>query len=251
MENKARVIRGRVEMIVPTGEREMSYVSPAFGPNNYQQVGQAILKQGLQVPTGDYTAPLVHAAYCVPEISNEPEFAEVRDKITNRWLWVFNRNIWTPSGVYVMQDTKALGRSAEFNLTELEDMLSGGTQELKVKFSKDRTVRFAPKSSYSLGVCNPNDLATNGFVVANYGVKGAEQLAQVATRFSNKPKTFGLNISEGKSPEQRVACLDSGWYVDDGRLVVDGDYSFGSYGYGYAFGVSPVSEADARKISEQ
>ena len=237
MENKARVLRGRVEMIVPTRNGEIRYVSPAIGPDTYVNVGKNILEQGLFVPTGDYTAPLLNAAYNNPEVANEPEFMDVREKMKNNWLWVFNRDIWTPKGVYVVQDTKAEGQSARFDLNELEDILSGGKTERGVRFSKDGKVRFAPKSSYSLGVHTPQTLAQDGFVIANYGIEGAECLGNLAQYFRNRPRTFGLNKTEGEAPEQRVACLGSDWYGGDWLGVVGGDWGGGDRG-GCAFGVS-------------
>ena len=88
------IIRGRVEMRVPQEQGEITYIYPANGPGNYQTVGKDILEKGLAVPTGDYTAPLLHAAYC-SKAQKEPELKNVRDVVKNNWLWVFNHNLFT------------------------------------------------------------------------------------------------------------------------------------------------------------
>ena len=234
----ARVERGQANLVVPTGESELMYVHPAVGPSTYQEVGRQIISQNQSVPTGDLTAPLIYMAYCDETVKNEPKFSGVRDLIKNRYLWVFNRNIWTTEGVYVVQDEDAEWRNASFNIEELEDLLSDGDTEFGVKFSQDRKIRFAPKNTYSLGEQSPESLARDGFVIANYDVKGAEKLREVSSRMRSGPKTYGLKIEEGQNPEQRVASLDSYWNFGDSRLCVDGNY-WDDYGFGFAFGVVP------------
>ena len=248
-QRNARIERGQTNLIVPTSNREISYVHPSFGPNTYTEVGKQILEAGYKVPTGDLTVPLVHTAYLDDSVKNEPEFENVREIMKNRWLWVFNRNIWIPEGVYVIPDENALGRNAPFSIEELEDKLSGADTEFGVRFSQDRKTRFAPKESYGLGVHTPDNLARDGFVVANYGVEGASQLAEVSRFFRNNPKTYGVEVAEGQNPEQRVASLDSYWDLDVGGLYVYGD-NWDGYRNCYAFGVSGVSEAnDAAKMN--
>ena len=60
MTNTPRIVRGRTELYVPSGAGELMYVSPAVGPQTYQAVGKQIISNGLTVPTGDETAPLIH-----------------------------------------------------------------------------------------------------------------------------------------------------------------------------------------------
>src|SRR3990167_6771481 len=100
---KSPFIVRRVEIHVPSGEEELTYLSPAVGPDTYQLVGSQILKRSLAVPAGDVTALLVHAAYC-SSAKDKPEFENVRELTRNNWLWVFNRNLWTDKGVYSVHD---------------------------------------------------------------------------------------------------------------------------------------------------
>lgn len=232
-----RIVRGRTEMIVPHQNTELAYISPAVGPDNYQSVGQAIIQQGLSVPHGDYTAPLVHAAYC-SALKDEPEFANVRDMARKRWLWVFNRNLWTPQGVYTIQDERAVGRSEPLTVESLEGMLKGG-RELKtggIRFSQDSRVRFAPKGSYVFGERSANDLAKDGFMITQYGERGAELLAEASATLRNVPITYGLDIAEGQTPELHFSTLGE----LDARLHFVGNY-LDSYGHCCAFSVSAPS----------
>ena len=224
-----RVVRGRVELIVDHEGKELPFIHPSQGPHNYQTVGRSILSRNLKIPTGDQTASLIYAAYN----SEEPEFKEVRGIMHDNWVWVYNRNLWTPDGVYVVQDPNAVGTSEELTQKELESRLEGGESVGNVRFSKDRTVRFALKGNYRLGEHTPESLAEDGFMIASYSVDGARKLSEISTKpdFKNKsPYIWG--VDNPKEPVQRVSALDSS--VGDG-LYVDGN-DHGDTG-GYAFGV--------------
>jgi len=230
-----RVERGQTNLIVPYNSGELVYVHPRVGPNIYRAVGSEILKQGLLVPTGDYTAPLVHSAYCDDEVKNEPEFESVRETMKNRWLWVFNRNLWTDKGVYVFQDLEAKGLSEPLNLNELEKSLKGGREFNGIRFSEDGIVRFAPKELYVLGEHTPGYLLRDGFIIASFGKDGAEKIGKVSSKFRYHPVIDGVDVQEGQNPEQRVSALD----VDliGNRLGFYGD--FDDNRNDYAFGVRP------------
>jgi len=233
----ARIERAQTNLIVPYNNGELVYVHPRVGPNTYIGVGSEILKQGLLVPTGDYTAPLVHAVYCDEEDTSEPEFESVREIMKNRWLWVFNRNCWTDKGVYVSQDLEAKGLSAPLDVRELEKSLKGGREFNGIRFSEDGRVRFAPKELYVLGNHTPDSLSKDGFIIASFGKDGAEKIAEVSSKFKyNNPMTYGLDIEEGQNSEQRVSAL--GKYLDGDWLRFDGD-DLDDYGDGDAFGVRP------------
>ena len=231
----ARIERAQTNLIVPYNNRELVYVHPRVGPNTYIGVGSEILKQGLLVPTGDYTAPLIHSAYCDEEVTSEPEFESVREIMKNRWLWVFNRNGWTNKGVYVSQDLEAKGLSAPLDVRELEKSLKGGREFNGIRFSEDGRVRFAPKELYVLGNHTPDSLSKDGFIIASFGKDGAEQIAEVSSKFKyNNPMTYGLDIEEEQNPEQRISAL--GGVIDSERLRFNGDDLGGGFG-GNAFGV--------------
>jgi len=233
--NLPRIERGTTKIVVPHEQGEIAFAWPVQGPHNYQTVGRGIIARRLNIPNGEGMASLLHSAYC-SNFKDEPEFKEIKNIMKNNWLWVFNRNVWTPNGLYVADDFEAKGLSEQLNPAELEEKLKGGT-ELSwggIRFSKDRNIRFAPKGSYSLGEQTPDKLTKQGDVIANYGVDGANKLGEVASKFKYNPITYGLNINKDEQSVQRVAALDSD--VNGDRLRVDG-YWF-DYGNGYGFGVS-------------
>ena len=217
---------------VPHESSKIAFAFPSIGPANYQTVGAEILKQNQKVPTGDYTASLIHSAYC-SEAQNELEFQNVREIMNRRWLWVFNQNLWTGKGVYVVQDLKAVGRSKPLDVNDLETKLKGAKEVNGIRFSKDKLVRFAPKETYKLGKHTPETFAKDGFVIANCGVEGAEKLGEASKKIRlNKPYIDGV---ETEGEEQRVAAL--GEYGGN-RLSFNGD-DFGDYGGCHAVGVFP------------
>jgi hypothetical protein len=214
-----RIVRGRVEMWVPHNGGEIAFAHPVVDANTYLKVGKKILNAGQKVPTGDYTASLLHSAYC-NDAGSEPEFKDVRGVMRANWLWVFNRNLWTDKGVYVVSDDSVIGRSQPLDISDLEKSLKGG-KELSwgaIRVSEDGLTRFAPKGSYVLGDNTPNTLGNDGFVVASFGKDGAEKLGEVASKFRANPYTYGLDIQEGQQPELRVSAV--GDYDD--RLWFDG-----------------------------
>jgi hypothetical protein len=244
MEKKLPRIKIIRKIIVPHEKREIAFdVLSQQGSNDYPTIGKRFLDRNLKVPIGDYTAPLLHAAYCIPEVENKPEFKEIRDIMRGKHhLWVFNRNLWTSDGVYVVLDLNAIGTSYPLNQDELEKMLKGG-KELNwggVRFSEDGRVRFAPKGSYELGRHTSESLAKDGFVVASYNVIGAKNLGKVSTKFDYGSRVLGVDIQEGQNPEQRVSALCGFW----NNLDVFGNYH-NNTGDGYALGVFKDAEGVA------
>jgi hypothetical protein len=234
MENtEPRINRGRFELMIPHEGGEIAVAHPFYKPNTYRNVGAEILGNNQRIPTGDEAASFIYSAYC-SKLKDEPEFEEARSIMKNNWFWVFNRVLWTPKGVYVIQDPEAVGRSQDLDESELEKYLSDSKEIKGVSFSKDNKVRFAKRGTYELGTNNYSDLAKNGFVIASHGLEGAEKLSEVSKQFHSKPYIYGLDT---KVPEQRVSALGGDGGFDDG-LGVDGSF-FGGYGGGLGFGVFP------------
>ncbi len=230
MEQEPRVIRGRTELIVSHKDTGLSFIHPPEGPNTYQNVGEYIINKHLELPTGDQIASLVYAAFN----SQEQEFRNIQDLMKNQWLWVFNRNLWTPEGVYVVQYPK--GTNQPLNQSDLENRLNG--KEInRVRFSEDETIRFAPKESYHLENHTSQSLAEDGFIIASFGKEGAEKLSKVSEKFREEPYVWGTQTD---SPYQTVSALGSSW--GGHRLLVVGDLH-GDNRNGCAFGVQKTGEA--------
>jgi len=230
------IIKPRIErtkIYVPHGKGEVAFAWPSQGPHKYQIAGQGILNRKLAIPTAEQTASLTHAVYCNPETENEPEFKEIREIMQDKYIWVFNKNLWTSDGVYIVPDLNAGGTRQKLNQDELEKMLKGG-KELNwggIRFSEDETIRFAPKGSYELGKHTSESLAKDGFVIASYDLIGAKKLGEVSPKLRCKPTVFGFDIQEGQAPEKRVSAL-----FGYDRLIVSGNIE-SSGRDGYAFGV--------------
>ena len=123
--------------------------------------------------------------------ANSTEAEILREVLDNTFLWVFNRHTWTPkeyknAGVYVVHDPKAVG-SSEYE--DLEDLLSGGTSERGVRFSKNRLVRFAPYGTFR-EIRRHKDLTQHGMVIAGYDIDGAENLVEVSKALKKMPHLF-------------------------------------------------------------
>ena len=212
-ESKARIKRLEkvwtpdAELLIPHENEYVNFAYPSIGPNTYLNVGKQILEKNLQIPTGEQTTSLLYTAYFDDSIKDEPEFENIRNIMKDRWLWIFNRNLWTDKGVYVLPDFKAEGSSKNLNLNELEKMLNGGKDINGIRFSEDEKVRFAPKKLYTLGEHTPDSLSKDGFVIASFGKEGAEKIGEVSSKFRRNPRTFGIDIEERKDPIQRVSTI--------------------------------------------
>ncbi|MDO8516506.1 MAG: hypothetical protein Q7S33_00110 [Nanoarchaeota archaeon] len=230
MENigSAKVIRKKTELWVPHNyNKEIAdFVYPAVGPDNYQNVGNEILENKQFLSTGDYIASLIHSAYYSNAV-NEPEFQNIRNILKDSRIWVFNRNLWTDEGVYVIQDSEAIGTSQSLNQDYLENLLNGGKEISGIRFSQGRKVRFAPKESYEFGEHEYEDFAKDGFVIASFGIEGAKKLGEVSSKFIFKPITMGI---ETNTPEQMISFL-GGSSILNFRGDNLGDYK-NVYGFG-------------------
>ncbi len=185
-----------------SGKTEHTYVFPPVGPNLYWEVGEKILQRGLRVPTGDDIVPLLRGAYCDSHFKDAA--AEYRSVLQSKGgVYVFNRNIWTSKGAYVIQDPEVdalqqlRGNSEEVQVWDLMQLIEQGSNGRNgVRFSRDGKTRFAPKESYTLGEINPQSLAEDGFVIANFGERGAREISEVAAQFNNKPFLRLMDVDE-------------------------------------------------------
>ncbi|MEK6880919.1 MAG: hypothetical protein AABY22_14965 [Nanoarchaeota archaeon] len=222
-------------LLTPYNRGLIAFAHPLAGPNTYREVGAQILKQKQLIPTGGQTASLIHASY-TPEVENKPEFENVRQTMRNRYFWVFNGNLWTSKGVYVLPDDKAIGLSKPLNQKTLEKMLKGGKDVKGVRFSSDKRLRFAPKGSYKDGEQTSEEFAKNGFMIASNGIDGAEKYGELSFNkkyFKFNPRIWIVNVAENGETIQTVSAV--GVYLGDG-LFFGGDCHV-DYRDGCAFGV--------------
>lgn len=234
-----KIERGETKITTPYQDKGLVHIYPSIGPGTYQNIGNEILVLwGLKTPNGDYIASLLHSVYC-SNLSNESEFQNIQEIMRRKYLWVYNRNLWTDKGVFVLQDPEAIGRSQPLDQNDLEKMLKGGKDIKGITFSKDKKLRFAPKESYKIGEHTSKSFAKDGFIIASCDFEGAEKIGKVSAKFKYQPRTWGLEIEKGQEPEQRVSLV--GDYDDvDSWLSFDGG-SMGGSDSGHAFGVRSQS----------
>ena len=235
------VREGRTEIDFPYKDGKLTIIHPFFGPDNYLDVRKQILEKNLIVPSGEQLAAFLHAVYLGPEeFTSKPQIREIRDEIMmHRYLWTFNRNLWIFEGVYVVEDTEAKGLPEELDPKKLESILNDSIKiDNGVKISWDGKVRFAPRDSYRLGEHTSESLAKDGFVIANYNVNGAKQLAEVSKKFILEPKTLGVELGKDDKPVQSFSALQVIYdYYGGNRLVNGLPYFNPYYNCGYALGV--------------
>ena len=215
-------------------DADLLFSHPVTWPGPYINVGKEIIYSYLKIPdrdkftatlsntkfctpsiapNGDYTIALIHAAFCNSKCRNDPEFGSAFEDIRTKFKdpitgwWIYNRNMWTSSGVYVMDDLQLKGANESFYLGELEEILKNGYEIKGVRFSKDAKVRFAPKQTYKIGEHTSDSLVEDGFVIASFGVKGAERFGEISAKFPDG-NTVVSGI-ETDVPKQSVSMLST------------------------------------------
>jgi len=211
-------------IILPEEKLNFFYKSGSKG--SYLGKGREILDEDLEIPTGDQLASLIHAIY-FSEIKDEQEPKDLKNKkMTDGFLYIFNRNIWRPEGVYVIHDPKARGLAEEFDMQSLEKKVNQGNNIEGVLINEKEKIRFAPKNTYKFGDVDSEGLAKDGFVMATFGVDGAKKIAEVARSLSGPAGIMGKESGES------ISAL----FNYHGRLGLMGIYD-GTGTNGSAFGV--------------
>jgi hypothetical protein len=227
---------------------EPTFLFPAFGRGSYDKVvGQVLAnrERGLNLATPEQSAFMLDEAYNSADeaIKKSPRSEFIREDIMYDccWFWVPSVNVWTPNGcenpgMYSIFDKKGQGLNRIYALEELEDRLSGGDTERRVRFSQDRTVAFAPRNTIKSKEHEKGTLSQDGAFIAVYGPKGAESLDRVAKQFRFKPYSRIRNNNSDK-PVQTLSALGGSRSFGDYWLVADFD-SDGDSRFGYVVSVS-------------
>ena len=217
----------RTKLFVPHSGGELTFLHPAYGPGTYANVGLAIVQDGLKRPSMEETASLVHAAFN----AGDKYSTEIKDIMQQAWLWGFTGTLYVPKeGAFIQDDPEIRYGMPFMDRESLEQKLN----------AKDPSVRHVP-FGYKVGEMSPLELAKNPYVVGLAGEEGAEQLARVADKHSDKPYLWSFESVDRN--ETRVSALDSG-RLDRG-LDVNGDFP-GNYRVGRAFGVFEKTSGASR-----
>ena len=225
-----KIIRGRIEIEVPHEDGKLTFVWPVKGPGTYANVKSQIEDAGLQAPT---FAQLTSLVYTANQNRDEPEFAEILNKLDNRWLWGFNGILYLPKGKGDYQN----GAIIQDNPKTKDDRVFLDKSELVSKLEAgDKSVRFVP-FGYKTDVQNVSELAKNPFVIALVSKEGAEKLAELSKRYRNNPGVWSFTNVDNEIARVPDLC---GLYYGV-RLDVGGDDCWGG-NYGFASGVSASTE---------
>ena len=213
-----KVEEQRTKLSAPYNGGELTFLHPPYGSNTYANVGLAIEQDNLKRPTMAETASLVHAAFN----SDNKYSTEIGDIIRQAWLWAFTGTLYVPNEGAFIQDDPEIRDGMPF--------MDRGSLEQRIN-AKDPSVRHVP-FGYKVGEMSPLELAKNPYVIGLAGEEGAEQLARVADKYSDKPYLWSFESVDGNVI--RVSALNSGDL--DRRLSVGGDLH-GDDWVGRAFGV--------------
>lgn len=185
--------KGTKLLFVPHSGGELTFLHPPYGPNSYAKVGLAIVQHDLKRPTMAETASLVHAAFN----SDDRYSTEIKDIMWQAWMWAFTGTLYVPKeGAFIQDDPEIRDGMPFMNLDDLVRKLN----------AHDPSVRHVP-FGYKVGEMKPLELAKNPYVIGLAGAEGAEQLARVADKHSNKPYLSSLESVDGNAT--RVSALYS------------------------------------------
>ena len=167
------VVEQRTKLFAPHNGGKLTFLHPPYGPGTYANVGLAIEKDKLSRPTMAETASLVHAVFN----SDNKYGTEIKDIMRQAWLCGFTGTLYVPKeGAFIQDDPEIKDGMPFMHRESLEQKLN----------AKDPSVRFVP-FGYEVGEMSPLELAKNLYVIGLAGEEGAEQLARVADKYSDKP----------------------------------------------------------------
>ena len=202
--------------------KELEFSNHEFNPRDYYGAIEETKRKGLFVPPAELLANLIYETIN-PE--NKQNLVLVFQAMLRNRIWIFNRNLWTREGVYVIDDSK--GEFPErIDRAELENILSRGRIVDEIRFSHDNSLRFAPRGTYQLG--NQRSLWRNGFIVATYGERWAkkldelEKLSRKNGLFRYGPVVEGIRIKKGEREVLTASSIELG---GDSTLVFHGEES--------------------------
>src|SRR3989344_4610146 len=174
-----KIKEGKTYLTVPHAGGELTFQHPAF-KGTYGNIAEQIDKAGLKRPNSQETASLVYDAF---QNSEEKYSSEITSILRNDWLWEFTGNLYLPksneeinNGVILEHNPKIENGKLIMNKNSLVERLN----------KNDPLVKFVP-FRYKIGEQTWQELSKNPYIVARYGEEGADKIAKVADKYSNKP----------------------------------------------------------------
>ena len=216
---------GKTYLTVPHEGGKLTFQHPAF-KGTYGQVAEQIDKAGLKRPRSAETASLVYDAFQNKDGKYESEIIKI---LKENWFWEFTGNLYLPKSNEEINNGVILEHNPKIENGKLIMDKNSLIKRLK---ENDPLVKFVP-FGFKIDSQNSFELSKNPYIVARYGEEGAEKIAKVADKYSNKPYVWSFNsVNEEKV---RMSALGRIWSFDV-RLDVYG-YFWDDDDGGDAFGV--------------
>src|SRR3989344_4517044 len=206
-----KTITGKSLTKIPHEGGNLSFQHPAFKGTS-RQVAEQIDKEGLKRPNSPETASLVYDAFQNKDGKYESEIISI---LKDSWFWEFTGNLYLPSSNEEINNGVILEHNPKITNGKLVMDKNSLIKRLK---ENDALVKFVP-FGYKIEKQSSLELSKNPYIVARYGEEGAEKIAEVASKYENKPHVWSFNsVDEEKV---RMSALNGGW-VFAGRLYVGG-----------------------------
>ena len=220
-----KVKEGKTSLTISHEGGELTFQYPAFS-GTYGSVAEQIDKEGLKRPNSPETASLVYDAFQNKDGKYESEIIKI---LKENWFWEFTGNLYLPKSNEEINNGVILEHNPKIENGKLIMDKNSLIKRLK---ENDPLVKFVP-FGYKIEKQSSLELSKNPYIVARYGEEGADKIAKVADKYSNKPHLWSFDsVNEEKV---RMSALHRGWDVDV-RLIVGGCDGGGNF-RGHAFGV--------------
>jgi len=222
-----KIEEGRTKLTVQHQGKDLTFIYPPFGHNDYSNVQEQIEKAKLKAPTMAQTTALAHSIFNSDDIYSKG----IKNIAEYFWLWGFTGNLYVPNkGVYIEDNPERRGGNL---FVKRKKILFMDESELEERLeAKDPSVRFVP-FGFKVGLMSSLELAKNPYIIGLVGEEGAEKLAEIADKHKGQPKLWSFkSVSESTI---RVSELYFAMGLEE-RLDVSG-YDPGDCREGYALGI--------------
>jgi len=201
-------------LIVPHEGEKISFQYPAF-KGNFGSLAKQIDTEGLERPTSAQIASLVYDALTNPNGEYESKIIEI---LKHHWFVEFTGNLYLPkkqgeevhNGVIIEANPIIKSREVVMHKSSLIKRLN----------QNDPNVKFVP-FGYKIREQTSSELAKNPYILARYGEKGAEKVAEISSKYKKNPK-----LGSFSSVDKELISLSA---LNYGRLLGNGLYINGNY----------------------
>lgn len=159
----------------------------------------------MAMPTMENMASLVNRSWTNLDYQDSKE---IHKGLRNHWIWTSNGNLYVPNkGVYILDPPPIKGNKIAMSESDLIKRLE----------YNDLSVRFVP-FGFKVGELSHTEISKNPYVIGLAGEEGAENLAELSSRYRLHPTLWSYeNVEE---PQTRVSAIGTGWA--DSKFLING-----------------------------